>query len=162
MVNNMDVNALRRLNEKVKESYVYDDDGDDDDEDKELEMDSTTMETDKKDRRDEVGEVRKMSSKDTNRLRLWRVIVTGVLLLTAFAVTFTTYTLLERQEDDNFKTAVRSVSSRSFLDSLRGFNCDDCVCIHRFTHGSLFFVSIHDSYRMLNTGAVRAICTHCR
>jgi hypothetical protein len=91
MVNNMDVNALRRLNEKVKESYVYDDDGDDDDEDKELEMDSTTMETDKKDRRDEVGEVRKMSSKDTNRLRLWRVIVTGVLLLTAFALRPTLY-----------------------------------------------------------------------
>jgi hypothetical protein len=57
--------------------------------------------------RDEVGEVRKMSSKDTKRLRLWRIVVTGVLLLTAFAVTFTTYTLLKQQEEENFHTAVR-------------------------------------------------------
>lgn len=58
-------------------------------------------------RRDEVGEVRKMSSQDTNRLRWWRVIVTGVLLLTALAITFTTYVLLKQQEDENFQTAVR-------------------------------------------------------
>jgi hypothetical protein len=57
-------------------------------------------------RRDEVREVRKMSSKDSNRLRLWRLVVTCVLLLTAFAVTFTTFTLLTKQEDKNFKTAV--------------------------------------------------------
>ena len=58
-------------------------------------------------RRDEVGEVRKLSSQDTHRLRMWRMVVTGVLLLTAMAMTLTTYKLLERQEDDNFKTAVR-------------------------------------------------------
>jgi uncharacterized membrane protein YcjF (UPF0283 family) len=100
------------LKKYVEESEVDvdDDDDDDDDEDKELEVDSTTMgDTDNAQRRDEVGEVRKMSSKDTNRLRLWRLIVTGVLLLTAFAVTFTTYTLLEQQEDKNFQTAVRFV-----------------------------------------------------
>ena len=82
---------------------------DDDDDGNELE-DGTTSDVDAdpvEDRRDEVGEVRKMSSKDTNRLRLWRIVVTGVLLLTAFAVTFTTYTLLEQQEDENFQTAVR-------------------------------------------------------
>ena len=87
-----------------------DESDDDDDEDKELEVESTTMDTHNVERRDEVGEVRKMSSKDTNRLRLWRVIVTSVLLMTAFAVTFTTYTLLVKQEDKNFKTAVRSQS----------------------------------------------------
>ena len=70
-------------------------------------FDATMTETDVADRRDEVGEVRKMSSQDTFRLRLWRVVVTGVLLLTAFAVTFTTYTLLKQQEDENFQTAVR-------------------------------------------------------
>jgi hypothetical protein len=58
-------------------------------------------------RRDEVSEVRKMSSKDTNRLHLWRVVVTSVLLLTALAVTLTTYTLLQQQEEENFQTAVR-------------------------------------------------------
>jgi uncharacterized membrane protein YcjF (UPF0283 family) len=61
-------------------------------------------------RRDEVVEVRKMSSRDSNRLRLWRVVVTCVLLLTAFAVTFTTFTLLTKQEEKNFKTAVRDYS----------------------------------------------------
>jgi hypothetical protein len=61
-------------------------------------------------RRDEVGEVRKMSSKDTHRLRLWRIVVTSVLLLTAIAVTATTYTLLQQQEDENFKTAVSHFS----------------------------------------------------
>ena len=70
------------------------------------------------DRRDEVVEVRKMSSKDTNRLRLWRVVMTGVLLLTAFAITFTTYTLLEQQEDENFKTAVRFIASLCHVTSI--------------------------------------------
>jgi hypothetical protein len=59
--------------------------------------------------RDEVKEVRKFSSKDTTRIRCWRLVVTVVLLLTAFAVTFTTYTFLERQEHENFITAVRNV-----------------------------------------------------
>jgi hypothetical protein len=40
--------------------------------------------------RDETKEVRKLSSTDTNRIRFGRLIVTLVLLLTAFAVTFTT------------------------------------------------------------------------
>ena len=85
------------------------DDMDDDDDDDENGADGTTTETDPEpiDRRDEVGEVRKQSSKDTHRLRLWRIVVTGVLLLTAFAVTFTTFTLLKQQEDENFHTAVR-------------------------------------------------------
>ena len=64
-----------------------------------------------------MGEVRKMSSKDTNRLRLWRIVVTSVILLTAFAVTFTTYALLQKQEENNFKTAVRFfvLGHRTFL-----------------------------------------------
>ena len=57
-------------------------------------------------RRDEVSEVRKMSSNDTFRLHSWRIVVTGVLLLTALAVTLTTYTMLQQQEDKNFQTAV--------------------------------------------------------
>jgi hypothetical protein len=59
--------------------------------------------------RDEVKEVRKLSSKDTNRIRLWRLVVTVVVLLTAVAVTLTTYTLLQQQEEENFVNAVRIV-----------------------------------------------------
>ena len=74
-----------------------------------LDVDGTvTTEEPSRHRRDEVKEVRNMSSQDTRRLRRWRLVVTGVLLLTAFAVTFTTYTLLQQQEDENFQTAVRT------------------------------------------------------
>ena len=75
-------------------------------EQEEEDIDGTTTDMEPINSRDEVGEVRKMSSKDTKRLRLWRIVVTSVILLTAFAVTFTTYTLLKQQEDENFKTAV--------------------------------------------------------
>lgn len=82
-----------------------------DDDDEELEAEGTTEEEVQNARRDEVREVRKMSSKDTNRLRVWRIVMTSVILLTACAITFTTYTLLVQQEDENFKTAVRFVHS---------------------------------------------------
>jgi hypothetical protein len=59
--------------------------------------------------RDEVKEVRKLSSNDTTRIRCWRLVVTAVLLLTAFVITFTTYTLLQQQEHENFVTAVCNV-----------------------------------------------------
>ena len=101
-------NTIRYYHEKIKENVVDVDDFDDDVDD-EVEIDSKAEEK-IQNRRDEVVEVRKMSSKDTNRLRWWRVIMTGVLLLTACAITFTTYTLLEQQEDKNFKTAVRFAS----------------------------------------------------
>jgi uncharacterized membrane protein YcjF (UPF0283 family) len=90
-------------------SNEYDDDDDDDDDDEIGADGATTTETDPEPvdrRRDEMGEVRKMSLKDTNRLRFWRIVVTGVLLLTAFAVTYTTYNLLKQQEEENFQTAV--------------------------------------------------------
>jgi heme/copper-type cytochrome/quinol oxidase subunit 3 len=70
--------------------------------------------------RDEVKEVRKMSSKDTTRIRFWRYVVTVVLLLTAFAVTFATYTFLEQQEYENFVTAVcleKRISSTVLIKS---------------------------------------------
>ena len=90
---------------------VNDDDIDDDSSKSSngLDVDGTvTTEEPSRHRRDEVKEVRNMSSQDTRRLRRWRLVVTGVLLLTAFAVTFTTYTLLQQQEDENFHTAVRT------------------------------------------------------
>ena len=56
--------------------------------------------------RDEKAEVYKMSAKDTFRVKLWRAAVTVVLLLTALAVTLTTYKFLKADETDSFKTAV--------------------------------------------------------
>ena len=88
----------------------------------ELRADATTSHHSPVGRRDEVVEVRKMSSKDTKRLRLWRLVVTSVLLLTAFAITFTTYTLLKQQEDSNFQTAVSiSTSSNRSFSTRRSF-----------------------------------------
>ena len=96
-----------------------------DDDDDELVGDGTTTTSSHHSpvgRRDEVVEVRKMSSKDTKRLRLWRLVVTSVLLLTAFAITFTTYTLLKQQEDSNFQTAVSiSTSSNRSFSTRRSF-----------------------------------------
>ena len=56
--------------------------------------------------RDEVLEVRRVAQKDTYNVRLWRFAMTGVLLLTAVAVTFTTYKLLKREQYSAFETAV--------------------------------------------------------
>ncbi|CAB9496654.1 expressed unknown protein [Seminavis robusta] len=55
--------------------------------------------------RDERQEVYKMSAKDTRRVRLGRLAVTVVLLLTALTVTLTTYKLLKREEQHSFRVA---------------------------------------------------------
>jgi uncharacterized membrane protein YcjF (UPF0283 family) len=117
-VNDMSVQAeTNEESDTVTPEHINDDDDDD-----EHAVDgATTTETEQVHRRDEVGEVRKMSSKDTNRLRLWRIVVTGVLLLTAFAVTFTTYTLLKQQEDENFQTAVCYSLFLSYLSMILSF-----------------------------------------
>lgn len=60
--------------------------------------------------RDEVKEVENATRSETVRLRLWRVVVTVVLLLTALAVTLTTYSLLKREQKERFETAVSQVS----------------------------------------------------
>eukprot|EP00934_Nitzschia_sp_Nitz4_P003459 Nitzschia sp. Nitz4//scaffold506_size4488//37//3349//NITZ4_009244-RA/size4488-snap-gene-0.0-mRNA-1//-1//CDS//3329553613//3449//frame0 len=54
--------------------------------------------------RDEIQEVRNVSKRETFRVSLWRMIATGVLVLTAAAVTLTTYFFLERQQNDSFET----------------------------------------------------------
>ena len=68
--------------------------------------DEESYDEEEENNRDEVEEVRKMSSKDTSRIFFSRVVVTLVLLLTAFAVTFATYTFLAKQETENFEIAV--------------------------------------------------------
>ena len=62
--------------------------------------------------RDEVKEIRKLSSRDTNRIRLWRVVVTLVLLGTAVSVTFATYRLLLTKQDRIFEEAVSARQAR--------------------------------------------------
>ena len=131
-----------------KESNICSENGDEDcndDEDDVQETDGTTTEAELVERRDEVGEVRKMSSKDTHRLRLWRIVVTGVLLLTAFAVTFSTYTLLKHQEDENFQIAVCGAAGHlaRCIDTTTFFmNRMFAGSHHRLT--SLIFNSLHN------------------
>jgi len=60
--------------------------------------------------RDEVGEAKKFASKDTCRLRFWRVVVTLVLLVTALVVTIVTYFFLKNAEESNFVEAFRQFS----------------------------------------------------
>jgi hypothetical protein len=47
-----------------------------------------------------------MSQKDTSRVIFWRFAATTVLLLTAVAVTLTTYKFLINGEEEDFETAV--------------------------------------------------------
>jgi len=71
--------------------------------------DSTTCEDkfSETEERDEVKEILKLTQKETRRVQIWRCAATGMLLLTAFAVTFTTYRFLKDEEKNNFETAVR-------------------------------------------------------
>jgi hypothetical protein len=94
--------------------------------------------------RDEVKEVRKLSSKDTTRIRCWRLVVTLVLLLTAFAVTFTTYTFLQRQEHKNFVTAVSNVI---YFLSIRQFDSIQHTTIkNTMLHATMSYVSHNHVY----------------
>jgi hypothetical protein len=60
----------------------------------------------KEEERDEVKEIRKLAEKETGRVRLWRFVVTCVLLATALAVTLTTFYSLEMKEQDKFEMDV--------------------------------------------------------
>jgi hypothetical protein len=55
---------------------------------------------------DEIEEMRKLSHKDTQRILLWRYVVTAVLAVTAFTVTFTTYRILVNEQHESFETGV--------------------------------------------------------
>jgi hypothetical protein len=140
--------SIVRNDDEMEESEEVSIDADDADE---LDVDAARMEPLR--RRDEVREVRKMSSKDTFRLRLWRIVVTGVLLLTALTVTLTTYALLQQQEEENFQIAVRfhtellqtSISTRS-----------KTVLTQMFCHHVLFFITLN----LLTVLVVRSICSY--
>ena len=56
--------------------------------------------------RDELDEVRKISSKETKRIRLWRIVLTVCLLATAAVITGTTFVLLKQEQEEAFVVAV--------------------------------------------------------
>jgi hypothetical protein len=56
--------------------------------------------------RDEVKEIERDAMKDRMRVRCWRIGAFVALCLTAIAVTFASYRLLEDAETKNFETAV--------------------------------------------------------
>ena len=66
----------------------------------------TTLQDGSDEERDEVREVQNMSRSDTRRIRAWRFVATGVLLVTAVAVTVTTFKFLDREEVSDFETAM--------------------------------------------------------
>ena len=56
--------------------------------------------------RDEVQEIERWSSRETARVRTWRVLVTVLLTVTGVAVSVSTYILLRNEEQRNFDEAV--------------------------------------------------------
>ena len=56
--------------------------------------------------RDEVQEIERWSSRETARVRTWRVLVTVLLTVTGVAVSVSTYILLRNEEKHNFDEAV--------------------------------------------------------
>ena len=75
-----------------------------------LDEQTSTERSVREDDRDEVQEVERITLKDTRRLRFWRLIVTLVILLTALAVTLTTYFLLQEEQKENFESSVRTAA----------------------------------------------------
>jgi len=90
--------------------------------------------------RDEVEEIRKQSQKETARVRFWRALVFVALLATAVAVTATTYTLLVKQEDENFRNVVRKATRFEF-------RCTDCSSFPSLLSGrcNFFLISVLSS-----------------
>jgi hypothetical protein len=90
---------------------------------------SDTTSTHMEDERDEVLEVKKLTSKDTFRVKTWRFVVTGVLTLTALAVTLTTYRFLVKEEKKNFIASVCHIQGFPLVSSVTTLQCGIEVCI---------------------------------
>ena len=59
--------------------------------------------------RNEVEEIHNVQRKDTNRIRVWRLVLTLALLSTGILVTVTTYRSLVEEETSKFRDAVSVV-----------------------------------------------------
>ena len=68
----------------------------------------TDQQGDSSTQRDEAAEIRKQSSKETAMVKTWRNLVAVALMVTAVAVTATTYHLLVQDEQESFVTVVRN------------------------------------------------------
>jgi hypothetical protein len=71
------------------------------------ELAATSLRTGVDKKQSEVEEVRNLARKDTNRVRIWRFLVTCVILAMASIVTTTTYRKLIDEQRNAFETAVR-------------------------------------------------------
>jgi hypothetical protein len=85
--------------------------------------------------RDEVKEVKKHAARDTTFVRTWRVVVTGVLLTTALAVTLTTHHFLQKVDEKNFDTAVSERASQMGAETSKLLTCRHLllyfwICLH--------------------------------
>lgn len=59
--------------------------------------------------RDEVEEIHRQAKEDNSRVCLGRTLATGALLATAIAVTWSTYVVLKKEEQEDFEMAVSSL-----------------------------------------------------
>jgi len=58
--------------------------------------------------RDEIKEIKQLARADTDRIRLWRWVVLGSLLVTGAVVSGLTYHFLEQEKQQTLETAVRA------------------------------------------------------
>ena len=72
--------------------------------------------------RDEVQEIERWSSRETARVRTWRVLVTVLLTVTGVAVSVSTYILLRSEEQRNFDEAVGDLQRTVLPTVLSPFN----------------------------------------
>jgi len=69
--------------------------------------------------RDEVAEIKKLSQKDTNKVRLWRICLLVALSVTAVLVSRWTYNSLKDDETERFRVSVSEPSVPLFLSLTR-------------------------------------------
>ncbi|CAB9527250.1 unknown protein [Seminavis robusta] len=75
------------------------------------EMVEATVATPMEFHEDEVMKIREQSAEETARIRMWRIVVSIALLVTAIAVTTSTYFLLVEREDQTFRTVYAQFST---------------------------------------------------
>ena len=79
-------------------------------------MEEYDMGSDVESERDEVKEVRRVAQRETFNVKVWRFAMSGALLMTAMAVTFTTYKFLKNDQYEAFETAVSCGELKSHVD----------------------------------------------
>jgi VIT1/CCC1 family predicted Fe2+/Mn2+ transporter len=88
-------------------SYIHEESDDCDDDDDSSERMDGTENGHESSSRDEAKEVRKLIQKESNDVRMWRELVTGMLVIISALVTITTYVFLSKEEVRAFRAGVR-------------------------------------------------------